>query len=168
VDELAREAGQGSDLFLHVQTKRAGKIKGESITGDHADDIELRGWRWGAQAGSAIGATASTARRQYQPLVVVKGVDCASTGLLSALATNDEVKEATLSMRKAGGEALDYYRLTLCGARVVDISLDVDAKGRAIETVTFAYTKIDIEYRPQQSAGAGGGAFTFSDEVLAT
>ena len=166
LNEIA--GGAGSDIFLHVQTKRAGKVKGESRTEGHADDIEVRAWSWGAQAGSAIGSTASTARRSYKQLVVMKGVDSASTGLLSALATNDEVKEATLAMRKAGGEALDYYRMTLNGARVVNIDIEVDSQGRPIEKVVFAYTKIDIEYKRQQSTGGSAGSFSFSDEVLPT
>jgi|SRR5438105_5853938 len=160
--------GERSDIFLHVQTKRAGKIKGEGRTEGHTDDIEVRGWSWGAQAGSAIGSTAATARRSYKQLTVLKGVDSASTGLLSALATNDEVREAALAMRKAGGEALDYYRMTLKGARVVNIDLDVDAQGRPIEKVVFSFTKIDIEYKRQQGTGIGGGSFSFSDEVLPT
>ena len=167
MQSLEAPGGAGSDIFLHVQAKRAGKIKGESVTQGHADDIEVRGWRWGAQAGSAVGSTAATARRQYRPLVVVKGIDTASTGLLAALATNDEVREATLTMRKAGGEALDYYRVTLNGARVIDIALDVDAQGRPSETVSFSYPKIDIEYKRQQGTGLGTGSFTFGDEVLA-
>jgi type VI secretion system secreted protein Hcp len=158
----------GADIFLHVQTKRAGKIKGEGNTQGHVDDIEVRGWSWGAQAGSAIGATAATARRSYKQLVVLKALDSASTGLLKALATNDEVVEATLGMRKAGGEALDYYRMTLAGARVVSIDVDVDARGLPVERVVFAFTKIDIEYKRQQATGASGGAFTFNDEVLPT
>jgi type VI secretion system secreted protein Hcp len=159
-------AASAADLFLHVQTKRAGKVKGEANTQGHVDDIELIGWRWGAQAGSAIGSTATTARRQYQPLVVLKRIDSASTGLLSALATNDEVKEAKLTMRKAGGETLDYLRITLAGARVTDVDVEVDARGVPVEKVVIAFTKVDIEYQRQTSAGASAGAFTFSDEVL--
>jgi type VI secretion system secreted protein Hcp len=167
-NEIADSAGGviHADIFLHVQTKRAGKIKGEASTAGHADDIEVRGWSWGAQAGSAIGSTAATARRSYKQLVVVKALDSASTGLLKALASNDEVVEAKLGMRKAGGEALDYYTLTLAGARVVNVDVDVDAQGRPIERVVFAFTKVDIEYQRQQAAGGSGGAFTFSDEVL--
>jgi type VI secretion system secreted protein Hcp len=158
--------GKGSDIFLHVQTKRAGKVKGESTTEGHADDIEIHAWGWGASAGSAIGSTAATARRQYRPLVVTKGIDSASTGLMAALATNDEVKEATLTMRKAGGEALDYYRLTLKKARVVSVEIDVDEQGHPVERVSFTFTAIDIEYKRQDGAGASAGSFTFSDEVL--
>jgi type VI secretion system secreted protein Hcp len=100
--------------------------------------------------------------------VVTKGIDSASTGLLSALATNDEVKEATLTMNKAGGEALDYYRMTLKNARVVGVDLDVDAAGRPVERVSFAFTVVDIEYQRQDATGQSVGSFSFSDEVLAS
>jgi len=167
-NEIANGVGASSDIFLHVQAKRAGKVKGESRTAGHEDDIEVRGWGWGAQAGSAIGSTAATARRSYKQLVVIKGVDSASTGLLSALATNDEIREAKLVMRKAGGEVLDYYCMTLGGARVVNIDIDVDAQGRPSERVVFSFTKIDIEYKRQEAEGASGGSFSFNDEVLPT
>jgi len=167
IKEMMVDAGsEASDVFLHVQTKRAGKIKGEVSTAGHADDIQVFSWNWGVHAGSAIGSTAATARRAYKHLVVNKRIDSASTGLLSALATNDEVKEATLAMRKAGGEALDYYRMTLKDARVVGVDVEVGTDGRPYEKVVFAFGKIDIEYKRQGSAGISGGSFSFTDEVI--
>jgi len=155
-----------SDVFLHVQTKRAGKIKGEVTTAGHADDIGVFTWSWGVSANTAIGSSERTARRIYKHLVVTKAIDSASTGLLSALVSNDEVKEATLAMRKAGGEALDYFRMILKGARVVSVDLDVASDGRPVERVTFAFTKIDIEYKQQDAAGLGKGSYAFNDEVM--
>jgi len=155
-----------ADMFLHVQTKRAGKIKGEVTTAGHVDDIDVRSWTWGVAASTAIGSTAATGRRQYKHLVIVKGIDSASTGLLSALTTNDEVKEAKLTLRKAGGDALDYYIMTLAGARVVTVDLDVDENGAPTETVGLAFTKIDVEYKRQQGSGLSGASTSFSDEVL--
>ncbi len=166
INELTVDAA--SDIFLHVQTKRAGKIKGEGTTEGHKDDIGIYRWHWGVAANTAIGSTASTARRSYKHLVVTKGIDSASTALLSALVTNDEVREATLAMRKAGGEPLDYFRMTLNDARVVGVEVEVGTDGRPIETVAFAFTKIDIEYKRQQGEGLGTGAFTFTDEVMAS
>ena len=160
-------ADAASDIFLHVQTRRAGKIKGEGTTDGHRDDIGVHGWSWGVDANTAIGSSASTARRSYRQLVVTKSIDSASTGLLSALVTNDEVREATLAMRKAGGEALDYYTMTLARARVVSIDLGVDENGEPTETVGFAYTKIDVEYKRQEGSGQSGTSTSFSDEVLA-
>jgi type VI secretion system secreted protein Hcp len=168
INELVAEAGaaSGADIYLHVQTKKAGKVKGEVTVAGHADDIQLLGWSWGAMASSAIGSTQATGRRSYTNLTVAKRIDSASTPLLSALATNDEVKEAKLTMRKAGGTALNYYTMTLKGARVVGIDVTVDVRGEATEMVSFAFTKIEVVYTPQQRVGLGGGATTFADEIL--
>jgi type VI secretion system secreted protein Hcp len=160
--------GTDADIFLDVQARRAGKIKGEVTTADHADDIQVQSWHWGVSAGSAIGSAAATSRRQYRALVVTKGVDAASTGLLTALVNNDELKEVNLAMRKAGGEALAYFKMKLGGGRVVDVELDVDAAGRPVERVTFHYTQVEIDYQAQQADGTGGAGYSFSDDVMST
>jgi type VI secretion system secreted protein Hcp len=157
--------GSDSDMFLHVQAKRAGKIKGEGSTTGHTDDIEVRSWTWGVSSAAAIGSTQATGKRQYKHLAVVKGIDSASTGLLAALATNDEIKEAKLTLRKAGGDALDYYTMTLGEARIVAIDTGVDEHGRPAETVAFAYTKIEVEYKRQQGTGISGASTSFHDDV---
>jgi type VI secretion system secreted protein Hcp len=156
-----------SDIFLRVQTRRAGKIKGEASTEGHEGEIEVRSWDWGVSASSAIGALGPAERRSYKQLVVLKKIDSASTGLLNALVGNDEVKEAVLAMRKAGGEALDYFTMTLGGARIVSVDIDVDDSGEPTERVSLAFTKIEIEYQRQESSGQSGGAFSFSDELVA-
>ena len=82
-----------SDVYLHVQTKRAGKIKGEATMTGHEDDIVVSSWQWGLSASSAIGSTQATGRRSYTALTVQKSIDTSTTALMSALATNDLVKD---------------------------------------------------------------------------
>ena len=155
-----------SDIFLLVQTKRAGKIKGEAATVGHEDEIIISSWRWGAQASSDLGASGQAVRRSYSGLTVTKSIDSASTGLLSALATNDEVKEAVLTMRKSGGEAVDYFFVKLQEARVVQVDHSSDDQGGTRETVTFAFRKVEVEYRRQQKGGGKGASSVFNDEVV--
>ena len=155
-----------SDIYLHLQTKRAGKVKGEATAADHENDIVVRGWRWGATASSALGSTQSTARRSYQALTIVKGFDAASTALLAALATNDEVREAKLTMRKAGDGQMDYLTITLTNARVASIEHQADNAGGAVETVGFLFTKVAVDYVPQLASGGRGGSRSFEDEIL--
>jgi type VI secretion system secreted protein Hcp len=167
INELASSGGaSNTDLFLGVQMKRAGRIKGEATTTGHVDDIALAGWSWGVVATTAIGSTERTGRCAYRHLVVRKGIDAASTALLNALTRNDEVREAVLTMRKAGGSALDYFRMTLNGARVVDVEIEVGADGWPVERVEFAYTKLAIEYQRQEAGGAGAATSSFEAEVL--
>lgn len=155
-----------SDIFLRVQTKRAGKIKGEASAPGHENDIVLASWAWGVSAGSALGSGKATARRSYKHLTVFKAIDSASTALMSALATNDEVKEAKLAMRKAGEEQVDFFTITLGGARVTALDLTVDDRGKPLERVEFAFTKVEVEYKRQEASGQGGASTSFTDEYL--
>jgi type VI secretion system secreted protein Hcp len=159
-------ASAGSDIFLHVQTKRAGKVKGEAAAPDHEDDIVIASWNWGLSAGSAMGSGKGTARRAYKHLTVFKGIDSASTALMSALATNDEVKEARLAMRKAGEEQIDFFTIVLGGARVSAIEIEVDDHGTPVERVEFSFTKVEVEYRRQEGSGQSGASSSFMDELL--
>ena len=159
-------ASDGSDIFLHVQTKRAGKIKGEASAPDHENDIVVASWAWGMSAGSAVGSGKATARRTYKHLTVFKGIDSASTSLMSALATNDEVKEAKLTMRKAGDAQVDFFTIVLGGARVSAIDIEVDDQGTPVERVEFAFTKVEVDYRRQESSGQSGATSSFMDELL--
>lgn len=165
---VANAPGVGSaDYFLHVQTKRAGKLKGEAVAPGHQDDIVVSAWSWGVSAGSALGDTQATARRSYSALTVHKQVDSASTALMSALVTNDEVKEAKLSLRRAGGAQEDFLVITLKGARVTSLQHGGDEEGSTRETLTIAFTEVQVEYRPQQASGIRGGAFIFNDSLPA-
>jgi type VI secretion system secreted protein Hcp len=159
-------ASVGSDIFLHVQTRRAGKIKGEASATEHEDDIVVASWNWGLSAGSALGSGKATARRTYKHLTVFKGIDSASTSLMSALATNDEVKEARLAMRKAGDGQVDFFTIILGGARVSAIEIEVDDSGTPVERVEFAFTKVEVDYRRQEGSGQAGATSSFLDEVL--
>ena len=156
----------GADAYLSVRTKRAGELKGEVSAKGHENSIDVHGFEFGVAASSAIGSGQATARRQYKHLVLMKRLDSSSTSLLSALATNDEVKELKLALRKPGDGQEDFFTITLAGARVVGVDLDFDAGGDAVERASFAFTKIDVEYRVQGANGILGAASTFTDELL--
>lgn len=162
----ATRGGSSSDIYLHIQTKRAGKIKGESTIAGHQDDIIVDTWQWGLTASSAIGSTQATGRRSYTALTIQNGIDQSTTGLMSALATNDLVKEARLTMRKAGGTQEDYFILTLKDARVTGVSHVTAADGHTTENVAIMFTKVEVEYRPQKTSGGRGGSFSFTDELV--
>lgn len=163
----AASAGGGGDVFLSVQTKRAGKVKGEA-SGSREGEIEVTGWQWGMASGTAVDSTQASARRSYSALTVHKRIDSATTALMSALATNDEVKEAVLTMRRSGGDQQEYFIITLKSARISSLQHSSDAAGETRETVTIAFAKVQVEYRPQQASGLRAGSQVFNDELLPT
>ncbi len=161
-------AAVGADVYLAVRTKRAGEVKGESRAAGHEDEIIVHSWNWGIAAGNAIGSTQATSRRSYRNLEICKRVDAASTPLMSALVTNDEVKEAKLAMRKAGEGQADFFVITLNQARVVGIELVCDENGDTLERISFAFTKVQVDYQTQKGSGQRGASTTFTDELLAS
>lgn len=162
-----KSGSAGADVYLALKTKRAGDIKGESIAPDHENAIIVHGWTWGVASSAALGSAMATSRRSYKHLVVHKRIDAASTALMSVLVTNDEVKEAKLAMRKAGEGQRDYFTITLNNARVIGIDIDCDPAGEAIERVTFAFTKVQVDYELQKVSGQRGAGTSFNDELLA-
>ena len=157
--------GSAADIYLHVQTKRAGKIKGEATSSGHTDDIIVTGWHWGLRANSALGSVGATERRSYTALTIHKHIDRSTTGLMSALVSNDEVKEAKLCLRRAGGEQEDYFTVVLKDARIASVDHTTDALGHPSETLSIVFTKVEVEYRPQLSTGLRGGGTSFADEI---
>lgn len=155
----------GVDMYLDLTLKRAGKAKGESVAAGHKDDIVVVGFGWGVGAAGDAVAALSTGRRSYRHLVICKRLDTASTALMSAVATNDEVRSAKLSLRKAGGEQEDYFSITLEKARVVAYDVDTDGNGDPIEKVTFAFQKVAAEYRVQSATGQMGASHSFTDDL---
>ena len=154
-----------SDVFLRIQTRRAGLIKGESVDPKHLDEIQVSSWHWGLSSPTAIGTTHATGRRSYTGLTINKFIDASTTALMSVLATNDEVKEAKLAVRKSGGTQEDYFIITLNAARVISVTHGVDAAGMAAETVVINFTKVAVEYRLQGQAGGLAAATSFNDDI---
>lgn len=153
-----------ADAYLHLQTKRAGKVKGEATAAGHLDDIVVTGWTWGLKASTAL-ATEKYERRSYTVLTIHKLIDRSTTGLMAALATNDEVKEAKLMLRRAGGQQEIYFTIKLGLGRIVSVSHQTDTDGHPQEAVAIAFRKIDVEYQPQQASGMRGGTTSFVDEI---
>ena len=157
-----------ADMYLRVEGARQGQIKGEATDSAHADEIEVSGWSWGMDGnGAAFGARSS--HTTLQELVVRKPVDRASTGLMSALRSNEVIKKAVLTVRKAGGLAsVPFLTITVEKARVISHRLSnvVDDAPELTEEIRLAFYKVQVEYRPQDSSGAGSGVNTFETEVL--
>jgi type VI secretion system secreted protein Hcp len=158
----------GTDTFLHLQAKRAGKVKGEATTAGHVDDIVVAGWHWGLTAAMALGDTRATGRRSYTALTVNKHVDLATTALMSALATNDEIKEAKLTMRRAGGLQEPFLIITLKSARIASVQHDSGGDGDTRETLAIVFTDVEVEYRKQGASGGRGASTVFTDSVSNT
>ena len=98
-------------MALNAYLKIEG-IKGESTATQHKDEIDVMSFSWGvAQTGTVGGGGGSgTGKASPQDFSFVLKVDKSSPLLLKACATGEHIKEATLTLARAGKEQTDYLK----------------------------------------------------------
>jgi type VI secretion system secreted protein Hcp len=160
------------NMFLKLTGQRTGVLKGEADEPDHQKEIGVVDWGWGMDSPSAVGGGGPTGRIRYETLYVVKQADAASTGLMVMMNTN-EIGTAVLSIRKEGGEAIDYFIVRLEKARIVKFKIDSATSDQGTPCLTerleFAFQSIEIEYKAQSDTGeAEGGSLFVGDAYPVT
>lgn len=142
------------DAFLKIEG-----IKGESTDKTHKDEIVLESFSWGVAnsgagyAGSAGRATGKSAPSDFS---VVKKVDKASPDLFAACASGKHTPTMMVTVRKAGGEPLEYLTLKFTEVMVSSYQSGGSAGGDLpVETVSFNYSKVELSYVPQDAKGKG-------------
>jgi type VI secretion system secreted protein Hcp len=159
------ELGAG-DMFFKVKGAKHGDINGEAQDQKHKNEIEVLSWSWGMQGKPSLGGGSASGKATMRELRIVKKVDKASTALMSALRTNELIKEATLTLRKIGTSKLEYFKIKIEDGRVMSLDVeagDKDGKPALYERVSFSFNKISVEYTPQGGDGMPQGSTTLED-----
>ena len=159
-----------SDMFFKATGQSTGAINGESVDKQFAGQMDIVDWSWGMTAPTAVGGQ-RTGRTLMGELKLVKRVDKASTALMSVMRNNEMLREAVLSVRKAGGvgAALPYYTMSLTQARITsyEVQSDVNSEGAPMLTEQLALTfkSVTVDYVVQTTSGAGGAASSFTADA---
>jgi type VI secretion system secreted protein Hcp len=146
------------DMFIKI-----GDVKGESTDDKHKNEIDVLSWSWGAsQSGSAgIGGGGGAGKVQLQDLTITKWVDKSSPNLFKMCCDGTHIPTTVLTVRKAGGSALEYFKITLDTAIVAAITTGGSGgQDRLTENITLNFAKIKMEYTPQTAKGAGEASIT--------
>ena len=136
---------------------RIGTIKGESKDAKHKDEIEVLSWSWGvSQSGTMThGGGGGAGKASFHDFNFTHHVDKASPLLMRACATGEHIKEATITVRKAGKGPQEYLVIKMTDVVVTSVSLSVSAEGDAtVEGVSLTFAKVDLEYKPQKPNGS--------------
>jgi len=140
-----------SDIFAKI-----GDIKGESLDSKHKDEIEVLSFSWGVTSTFATqsGGGGGSGKATFQDLSLVHKIDKASPLLMRACVIGEHLKEATITHRKAGKDQQDYLIVKMNDIIITGVT-DGDASGQTgSETISLAFAKIDLEYKPQKADGS--------------
>jgi len=143
------------DYFLKIDG-----IDGESQDKTHKGEIHLESWSWGEtnKGSQATGGGGGTGKVAMQDFHFVMGVNKATPKLVKACATGEHIKSAILTCRKAGKEQQEYLKYTFTD--VLISSYQTSGSENPVETCTFNFSKMQVDYKEQKSDGTLGGAIS--------
>ena len=151
-----------ADIFAKI-----GDIKGESLDDKHKDEIEVLTWSWGVtNAGTTGGAGGGAGKASFHDLSFTHKIDKASPVLMQACAAGVHLKEATITHRKAGKGQQDFLIFKMNDLVITGVTSD-DSEGGQLETVSLAFAKVDLEYRPQKRDGSLDAGIHFKYDIKA-
>jgi type VI secretion system secreted protein Hcp len=154
------------DMFLKING-----VDGESQDDKHKKEIDVLAWSWGlSNSGSAhVGGGAGAGKVNVQDVSFTKYVDSASPKLMLACCAGSHYDEATLTVRKAGGDnPVEYIKLKLQEVFVSAVSTGGSGgEDRLTENVTLNFGKFNLDYTPQDAKGAAGTAIPAGWDIAA-
>ena len=141
------------DMFLKL-----GTFKGESVDSVHKDEIDVLAWSWGAanHGSTHVGGGGGSGKVSVQDLTITKYVDKSSPNLWMSVAQGTHSTDATLTVRKAGGSALEYLVIKLKEVLVSSISTGGSGgEDRLTENISLNFASFDLSYTEQKPDGTG-------------
>lgn len=153
------------DMFMKIDT-----VDGESKDKTHKKDIDVLAWSWGmSNSGSAhVGGGAGAGKVNIQDLSFTKWVDSASPKLMLAACDGKHFKDAVLVVRKAGEKPVEYIKIKMEEVLITSISTGGSGgEDRLTENVTLNFSKVSVDYVPQDDKGAAGTAIPMAWDIAA-
>ena len=139
------------DAFLKLDG-----IKGESRDSKHLNEIEIESFSWGVtQTGTlAFGGGGGAGKAQFQDFHFTSKVNKASPQLFIKCATGEHLKEGTLTLRKAGGAPIEFYKIRLADVLVSSYQSGGSAGGDVpADQFSLNFTKIEYSFSTQNDRG---------------
>ncbi len=143
-----------TDMFI----KLAG-IDGESTDDAHGGEIDVLSWSWGlSQSGSSFsgtGGATGSGSATILDISVVKEVDKSSPKLMQASLKGEHIPEMTMSFVRSGGGGETYMTYELTNVIVTSYRIGGSSgDDRPTEQVSFNFSAIKVEYKPQRPDGS--------------
>ena len=152
-----------SDIFAKI-----GDIKGESLDSKHKDEVEVLSWSWGVQQSGTMahGGGGGEGKASFNDFNFTHHVDKASPVLLKACATGEHIKEATITVRKAGKGQQEFLIIKMNDIIITGVHPSGSGDSAATaESVAMQSSKVDLEYKPQKADGSLDAGLHFKYDI---
>ena len=152
-----------TDIFAKI-----GDIKGESLDAKHKDEVEVLSWSWGvSQSGSTSpGGGGGQGKANFNDFNFTHKVDKASPVLLKACATGSHIKEATVTVRKAGKGQQEFLIFKMSDIIVTSVNPSGSGDSATMaESVALQFAKVHLEYKPQKADGSLDAGLHFKYDI---
>ncbi|WP_211466249.1 Hcp family type VI secretion system effector [Collimonas silvisoli] len=151
------------DIFLKING-----IDGESQDSAHKNEIEVLNWSWKITQNSTMhsGSGGGAGKATVDDLTFTHNVDKSSPNLMKYCLTGKHIDSAVLTVRKAGGNPLEYLKISMSDVIVTQVQPTGDNGSEGVkEMISLAFTKVKQEYAIQNAQGGSGGAITASYDI---
>jgi type VI secretion system secreted protein Hcp len=137
------------DVFLKIEG-----IPGESNDDAHKTEIDVLSYSWGvSQTGTAsYGGGMGAGKANFGDFNFMMRMNKATPKLMTACATGEHIKGATLSCRKAGGKQQDYMIYKFYDLIISSYQTSASSE-EPTESISFNYSKMEMAYKIQKADG---------------
>lgn len=145
-----------SDMYLKIEG-----VEGESADDKHKKEIDIESFSWGmTQTGTMhAGGGGGAGKVNVQDMTITKKIDKSTPTLAIKCANGEHISKATLTCRKAGKEALEYYIVTMEGVMISSVSIGGSEQDeQPTEMISLNFSKVNLKYTPQKTEGGSGDA----------
>jgi type VI secretion system secreted protein Hcp len=112
------------------------------------------------------GSGGGAGRATVKDLSFVHWIDCATPNLMKYAMLGKHIPSARLVMRKAGGNPLEFWNITMTDVIITNVNpVANNMSERSQEVVSLSFSKVRIEYVPQNAQGGSGGTITASYDI---
>ncbi|HTE22405.1 MAG TPA: type VI secretion system tube protein Hcp [Candidatus Limnocylindria bacterium] len=160
--QAAPAAKAEGDYFLKLDG-----IEGESTDDKHKGEIEIHSFSWGVsqQGTGGQGGGGGTGKANAQDFHFTSNTSKASPKLFTTSASGKHIKEAILTVRKAGKGQQEYYKITMEDVLISSYQNGGSNGTAPTDQVSVNFAKLKVEYLQQKPDGSLGdpviGAWDF-------
>lgn len=145
-------------------------IKGEATASKFEGAIDIHSFSWGASNPvSNTGAGLGAGKVSISSFNFMKKTDNASPGIFSACCAGTHIASCSVHLRKAGGDQIEFLTYNFNDVMVESVQWSGSSGGddTPTESVSIAFTKVEIKYISQDAKGKAGSPVVGSWDLKA-